>query len=96
MLICEDDSNDVIIVGTCFSLLVNICARFRLALIGRNLTAQSMGSHRGILLEMEFKLQALLPFPAPPPERRGDLARRLIMVCNSQHISGYVHSIPET
>ena len=97
MLICEDDvSNDVIIVGTCFSLFVNICARFRFALIGRNLTAQSMGSHRGILLEVEFKLQALLPFPAPPPARRGDLPRRLIILCNSQHISGYVHSIPNT
>ena len=49
MLICEDDvSNDVIIVGTCFSLFVNICARFRFALIGRNLTAQSMGSHRAV------------------------------------------------
>ena len=48
MLICEDDvSNDVIIVGTCFSLFVNICARFRFALIGGNLTAQSMGSHGG-------------------------------------------------
>ena len=36
MLICEDVvSNDVIIVGTCFSLFVNICARFRFALIGR-------------------------------------------------------------
>ena len=97
MLIGEDDiSNDVIIVGTCFSMFVNICARFRFALIGANLTAQSMVSYRGILLEVEFKLQALLPFPAPPPERRGELARRLIILCNSQHISGYFHSIPET
>ena len=24
-----------------------------------------------------FKLQALLPFPTPPPERHGELARRL-------------------
>ena len=28
-------------------------------------------------LEVEFKLQALLPFPALPPERPGELARRL-------------------
>ena len=103
MLICEDDvSNDVIIVGTCFSLFVNICARFRFALIGGNLTAQSMGSHGGILLEVEFKFQrrgCKLSFLFPPrrwPERRGELARRLIILCNSQHISGYVHSIPNT
>ena len=29
-------------------MLVYIRARFRLALVGENLTAQSMGSHRGI------------------------------------------------
>ena len=33
---------------TCLLMFVYIGARFRLALIGRNLTAQSMGSHRGI------------------------------------------------
>ena len=49
MLIGEDDiSNDVIILGTCFSIFVYIQARFRYALIGGNLTAQSTGSHRGI------------------------------------------------
>ena len=49
MLIGGDDiSNDVIILGTCFSVLVYISARFRFALIGGNLTAQSTGSHRGI------------------------------------------------
>ena len=49
MLIGEDDiSNDVIIIGMCFSILVYICARLHFALIGRNLTAQSTGSHRGI------------------------------------------------
>ena len=45
MLIEGDDSNDVII--TCFSVYVYIRARFRFALIGGNLTAQSKGSHRG-------------------------------------------------
>ena len=49
MLIGGDDiSNDVITLGTCFSMFVYIRARFRFALIGGNLTAQSTGSHRGI------------------------------------------------
>ena len=46
MLIGGDD-NDVITLGTCFSMLVCIRARFRFALIGGNQTAQSTGSHRG-------------------------------------------------
>ena len=47
MLIGGDDIiNDVII--TCFSMLVYIRARFRFALTGRKLTAQSTESHRGI------------------------------------------------
>ena len=43
---------------------------FTNTLIGRNLTAQSMGSNRGIgggIQIAETQLQALLPFPAPPP-----------------------------
>ena len=49
MLIGGDDiSNDVITLGTCFSMFVYICVRFRFALIGGNLTAQSTGSQRGI------------------------------------------------
>ena len=48
MLIGEDDiSNDVITLGTCFSMFVYIRARFRLALIGGNLTVQSRRSHGG-------------------------------------------------
>ena len=40
MLIGEDDiSNDVITLGTCFSMFVYIRALFRLTLIGVNLTA---------------------------------------------------------
>ena len=47
MVIGEDDvSNDVITLGTCFSMFVYIRVRFRFALIGGNLTAQSTGSHR--------------------------------------------------
>ena len=44
----DDISNDVITLGTCFSMFVYIRARFHFMLIGRNLTAQSTGSHRGI------------------------------------------------
>ena len=39
MLISGDDiSNDLITIGTCFSMSVYICVRFRFALIGGNLT----------------------------------------------------------
>ena len=49
MLIGKGDiCNDAIILGSCFSMFVYIRARFRFALIGRNLKAQSRGSHRGI------------------------------------------------
>ena len=49
MLICGDDiSNDVIMFVTYFSMFAYILAHFRFALTGGNLTAQSMGSHRGI------------------------------------------------
>ena len=49
MLIGGDDiSNDVITLGTCFSMFVYIRACLCFMLIGGNLTAQSTGSHRGI------------------------------------------------
>ena len=52
MLIGGDDiKNDVITRGacfTCFSMFVYIRARFRFALIGENLTAQSTRSNREI------------------------------------------------
>ena len=49
MLIGEDDiSNDVITLGTFFSMFVYICARFLFALIGGNLTAQLTGSRTKI------------------------------------------------
>ena len=44
----DDISNDVITLAKCFSMFVHIRTRFRLALIGGNLKAQSTGSHRGI------------------------------------------------
>ena len=49
MLIGGDDfSNDVITLGTCFSMFVYIRACLCFMLIGGNLTAQSTGSHRRI------------------------------------------------
>ena len=79
MLIGGDDiSNDVITFGTCFSMFVYIRARFRFTLIDGNLNAQSTRCHSGIgvgILIQETYLQALLAFPAPPPERLEELAR---------------------
>ena len=43
-----DISNDIITLGTFFSMFVYIRVRSYFALIGGNLTAQSTGSHRGI------------------------------------------------
>ena len=49
MLIGRDDiSNDVITLGRGFSMFVYMHVCFHFALIGGNLTAQSMQSHRGI------------------------------------------------
>ena len=49
LLIGGDDlSNGVITLGMCFSMFVYIRARFRFALIGENLTAQSTRDHGGI------------------------------------------------
>ena len=49
MLIGRDDiNNDDITLGTCFSMFIYIRAYFHFALIGRNVTAQSTGSHMGI------------------------------------------------
>ena len=45
MLIGGDDiSNDVITLGTCFSMFVYIRARFRFALIGRKLKLSRQGT----------------------------------------------------
>ena len=49
MLIGGDDiNNEAITLGMWFSMFVYNHARFRFALIGGNLTAQSTGSHRRI------------------------------------------------
>ena len=55
MLVGGDDiSNGVITLGMCFLMFVYIRARFRFALIGENLTAQSTRSHRGIGGEIQI------------------------------------------
>ena len=55
MLIGGDNfSNDVITLGTCFSMFIFIRACFCFAVIGRNLTAQSTGSHGGIGGEIQI------------------------------------------
>ena len=73
MLIGEDDiSDDVITLGMCFSMFVYIRAHFRFVLIARNLTAQSVGSHRAIgsgIQILEMKLEASCPsFSTPAPK----------------------------
>ena len=68
----NDISNDVITITAYFSMFVYIRACFHFALISRNLTAQSTGSHRefgGGIQIPETQLQALLPLPVPPLER---------------------------
>ena len=45
----DDTGNDVITLDTCFSMIVYVHARFRFALIGRNLTAQSTRSHKDVV-----------------------------------------------
>ena len=64
----DDISNDVIALGTCFSMFVYIRAGFRFALIGGNVTAQSTRSHRGT----GGGIQIL-----ETPERHVELAHRL-------------------
>ena len=74
-----DIGNDVITLGSCFSMFVYIRARFCFALISGNLTPQSAGSHRGIgggIQIPETQLQALLLFPALPSESPGEFTRR--------------------
>ena len=77
---------------TCFSMVVYVRARLRFALISGNLAAQSTGSHRGIggvIHIPETYLQALLPFPAPPPACSGELVRRLLTL----NLKGLGHTI---
>ena len=83
MLIGGDDiSNDAITLGTRFSMFVNICPRFHVALICENSIAQSKGSPREIgggIQIPQMLLQAFLPSFAPPSE----LSRELDYSTNS-------------
>ena len=68
MLIGEDDiSNDVITLGSCFSMFIYIRARFRFALIRGKLTAQSTGNHRevggGIQIPETYSCKLFFLFP---------------------------------
>ena len=60
MLIGGDDiCDDVMNLGTCFSMFFHISARFSFALIGGNLTAQSTGTFShflGLLLRKDVTL----------------------------------------
>ena len=74
----------------------SIRARFRFALIGGNLAAHSTGRHRWIwggIQIPETLLQALLPFPAPPLERPGELARRLSGLRSLQRLDWFRESL---
>ena len=65
----DDISNAVITLGTCFSMFVSVCVRFRFALIGGNLTAQSTGSPGELEVEFKFQRRSCQLFPFPTPAR---------------------------
>ena len=77
---------EVIALGTCFSMFVYIHAHFHFVLIGRNLTAQSIGSHKGIeFVHVEFKFQrhsCQLSFLFPP--HRQSTPESLLAGCSEQ------------
>ena len=86
MLIGRDDiSNDVITLGTCFSIFVYICVRFRFALIGGNLTAQSKGATGNWRWNSNFRgvVEGSPTFSRPVARAPGDLARTLLF-CDIQ------------
>ena len=65
----DNISNDVITIGTCFSMFVYILARFRLASDSQKSDISVDGEPRKNWSGIQIPEQALLPFPAPPPER---------------------------
>ena len=78
----DDISNDVITLGTCFSMFVYIRARLCLALIGGNLTAQSTGSHRGIGggIQIPETVVASSPSFSRPSARAPQRTRRILSI----------------
>ena len=86
MLIGRDDiSNDVITLGTCFSIFVYICVRFRFALIGGNLTAQSTGATGNWRWNSNSRgvVEGSPTFSRPAARAHGELACRLLF-CDIQ------------
>ena len=81
----EDVSNDVITLGTCFSMFVYICARFHFALIGGNLTAQSTGATGNWRWNSNFRsvVEGSPTFSCPAARAPGELARKLLF-CDIQ------------
>jgi len=80
ILIGEDDiSNDVITLGTCFSMFVNIRPFFRFLLI-ENLIAQSTRGATGGWNSYSRDVVAILPFPALLSECPEELACRLLEI----------------
>ena len=53
----DEISNDVITLGTCFSMFVYIRACFSFVVIDGNLTVQLMGNHRGIGRKIQNNFQ---------------------------------------
>ena len=80
MLIGRDDiSNDVITLGTSFSIFVYIRVRFRFALTGRNLTAQSTTVTGNWMWNSNFRgvVEGSPTFSCPAARAPGELACRL-------------------
>ena len=74
MLIGGDDiSHDVNTLGTCCHVFFNVCLHSR----SFPLRADWRKSDSTVDREQDTSLQALLPFRTPPPERPGELPRRL-------------------
>ena len=73
-----DISNDVITLGTCFHVFFYVCLHSRSLLLGadwRKYDSSVDGEpQRNWRWNSNSKLQALLPFPAPPPGHPGALA----------------------
>ena len=79
----DEISNDVITLGTCFSMFVYIRVFFRFVVIDGNLTAQLMGNHRGIGRKIQNYFQRrscklfLLSFPHHPGKGRENHVDRI-------------------
>ena len=66
----DEISNDVVTLGTCFSMFVYIRTHFCFAQIGQNLTAQLTGSHKEIGIGIQIpETHCKLSFLFPPLRR---------------------------